>query len=66
MNFNGFTRTFAIGADPGDENFVAIVMGSLPASLNPYLATLTATTSLLDKTLTPEVILCGIWDKVKR
>jgi hypothetical protein len=56
----------AIGADPGDENFVAIVMGSLPASLDPYLAALTATTSLLDKTLTPEVILRGIRDEAER
>jgi hypothetical protein len=56
-----------IGADPGDENFVAIVMGSLPASLDPYLAALTATTSLLDnKTLTLEVILRGIRDEAER
>jgi hypothetical protein len=44
-----------MGADPGDENVVAILLGSLPNSYDPYLATLTVTSSLLSTTLTKSI-----------
>jgi hypothetical protein len=43
----------SMGADPGDDNFIAILLGSLPISYDPYLAALTATSALLTTTLTP-------------
>jgi hypothetical protein len=27
----------SMGADPGDDNFIAILLGSLPISYDPYL-----------------------------
>jgi len=47
----------AMGADPGDENFVAIVLGSLPTSYETYLSALTGTATLLGKTLDPDIVL---------
>jgi hypothetical protein len=56
----------AMGADSSDENFIAIMMGSLPTSYDPYLSTLTATSTLLDQKLTPDVYLRGIRDEADR
>ncbi len=44
-----------MSADPGDDNFIAILLGSLPALYDPYLAVLTATSALLSQTITPNV-----------
>jgi len=46
-----------MGADPGDKNFVAIVLGSLPTSYKTYLSALTGTATLLGKTLDPDIVL---------
>ncbi|KAG7443513.1 uncharacterized protein BT62DRAFT_850113, partial [Guyanagaster necrorhizus] len=56
----------AIGAHPGDENFAAMLLGSLPSSYDPYLAALTAASALLNKTLDPDTYLRGIGDETDR
>ncbi|KAK0421484.1 hypothetical protein EV421DRAFT_1884193 [Armillaria borealis] len=55
-----------MGADPGDDNFVAIVLGSLPASFETYLSALTGTSTLLGKALDPDMVLQGINDEADR
>ncbi len=55
-----------MGADPGDENFVAILLGSLLPLYDPYLAVLTAMSALLNKTLDPDTYLHGIGDEADR
>ncbi len=56
----------AMGADPGDDNFVAIVLGSLPASFETYLSALTGTSTLLGMALNPDMVLQGISDEADR
>ncbi|KAK0499092.1 hypothetical protein EDD18DRAFT_1155373, partial [Armillaria luteobubalina] len=56
----------AMGADPGDDNFVAIVLGSLPTSFETYLSALTGTSTLLGKALDPNMVLQGISDEADR
>ncbi|SJL02247.1 uncharacterized protein ARMOST_05573 [Armillaria ostoyae] len=56
----------AMGADPGDDNFVAIVLGSLPASFETYLSALTGASTLLGKALDPDMVLQGINDEADR
>ncbi|KAG7445477.1 uncharacterized protein BT62DRAFT_920683 [Guyanagaster necrorhizus] len=55
-----------IRADSGDENFVAILLGSLLTSYDPYLAALTATSALLNKPPHPDTYLHGIRDEADR
>ncbi len=56
----------AMGADPGDDNFVAIVLGSLPTSFETYLSALTGASTLLGKALDPDMVLQGISDEADR
>jgi hypothetical protein len=56
----------AMGAGPTDEDFIAIIMGSLPMSYDPYLAALSATSSLLSTSLTPDAYIRGIQDEADR
>ncbi len=50
----------SMGAYPGDNNALAIYMGSLPPSYDPYLSALTATSTLLTKDLNFETVMCGV------
>jgi len=56
----------AMGADPGDKNFVAIVLGSLLTLYETYLSALTGAATLLGKTLDPDIVLQGINDEAKQ
>src|ERR1700761_4530966 len=56
----------AMSADPGDDNFIAILLGSLPTSYDPYLAALTATSALLNQTIDPDTYIRGIGDEADR
>ena len=56
----------AMGADPGDKEFVAIVLGSLPVSWETYLSALTGAATLLSKDLEPDMVLQGISDEAER
>ena len=46
-----------IGANSRNKNFVAIVLGSLPASYKIYLLVLTGIAIFLGKTLSPDMVL---------
>lgn len=54
----------AMSADPGDDNFVAIVLSSLSSTNETYLWALTGAATLLGKTLDPDTVLQGISNKV--
>lgn len=41
----------AMGHPPSDDDFYAIILGSLPSSYDPYISAVTATSSVLGKTL---------------
>jgi hypothetical protein len=56
----------AMSADPGDDNFVAIVLGSLPTAYETYLSALTGAATLLGKDLDPDTVLQGISDEADR
>jgi hypothetical protein len=56
----------SMGADPGDDNFIAMLLGSLPSSYDPYLAALTATSALLATKISPDVYIRGIGDEADR
>jgi hypothetical protein len=47
----------AIGAEIADEDFIAIIMGSLPLSYDPYLVAMSAATTYTRITLNPETYL---------
>ncbi|KAJ7608626.1 hypothetical protein DFH06DRAFT_897557, partial [Mycena polygramma] len=49
-----------MGADPGDENFTAIILGSLPLSYDPYLSAITATSTVMGQTLSPDDLIRGL------
>ncbi|PBK85852.1 hypothetical protein ARMGADRAFT_1036025 [Armillaria gallica] len=49
-----------MGADPDDNNFVTIVLGSLPTSFETYFSALTGILTLLGKALNPDMVLQGI------
>jgi len=59
-------RIITIDTDPGNENFVAIVLGLLSASYKTYLSALTGAATLLGKTLNPDMVLQGINDKAEQ
>jgi hypothetical protein len=52
-----------MGADPGDDNFITMLLGSLLSSYDPYLAALTATSMLLTQKLSPDIYIRGISDE---
>ena len=56
----------AMGADPGDDIFIAIIMTALPRSYDPYLAAITATASLLKQTIDVDTYIRGIQDEADR
>ncbi|KAJ7674305.1 hypothetical protein B0H17DRAFT_1208107 [Mycena rosella] len=55
-----------MGADPGDDNFTAIILGSLPPSYDPYLSATTATSTFLGQTLAPDDLICGLNEEADR
>nr|GAT43935.1 polyprotein [Mycena chlorophos] len=61
-------RTDLVGmsADPGNDNFIAIVMGSLPISYDPYLAALTATATVSNTILSPDDVIQALSQEYDR
>jgi hypothetical protein len=47
----------AMGASPSDDDFTAIILGSLPPSYDPFLSAITAATSITAHKLTPEELI---------
>src|SRR5271168_3398649 len=56
----------SMGGSINDEDFTSIVLGSIPQSYDPYIAAITATSSLLDKTLSSTNLIDAIRDKADR
>src|SRR5271156_4093562 len=56
----------SMGGSINDEDFTSIVLGSIPQSYDPYIAAITATSSLLDKTLSSTNLIDAIRDEADR
>jgi len=54
-----------IDIDSRNENFIAIVLGSLPVSYEIYLSVLTGAVTLLGKNFNLDIVLQRINDKTK-
>ncbi|KAF8814731.1 hypothetical protein BYT27DRAFT_7059350, partial [Phlegmacium glaucopus] len=49
-----------------DNNFYAIILGSLPSSYDPYISAVNATSSVLGKTLSPDDLMQTISEEYER
>src|SRR5271168_820277 len=56
----------SMGGSINDEDFTSIVLGSIPPSYDTYIAAITATLSLLDKTLSSTNLIDAIHDEADR
>ena len=56
----------SMGGSISDEDFTLIILGSIPQSYDSYIAAITATSSLLDKTLSPTNLIDAIRDEADR
>ena len=50
----------SMGGSIDDEDFTSIILGSIPQSYDTYIAAITATSSLMDKTLLPTNLIDAI------
>ena len=55
-----------MGGSISDEDFMSIILGSIPQSYDSYIAAIMATSSLLDKTLSPTNLINAIRDEEDR
>jgi len=55
-----------LGDDLNDEDFSAMLLGSLPQSYNSYLSAVTATLSVLGTKLTPDALMLSIINEFDR
>ena len=53
----------SMGGSIPDEDFTSIILGSIPLSYDIYIAAITATSSLMDKTLSPTNLIDAICDE---
>ena len=56
----------ALGDDLNDEDFGAMLLGSLPRSYDSYLSAVTAALSVLGTKLTPDALMLSIIDEFDR
>ena len=56
----------SMGGSITDEDFTSVILGSIPQSYDTYIAAITATSTLLDKTLLPTNLISAIRDKADR
>ena len=56
----------SIGGSISDEDFTSIILSSIPQSYDSYIAAIMATSSLLDKTLSPTNLIDAICDEADR
>src|SRR6202522_1436698 len=56
----------SMGEPLTDTDFYAIIMGSLPLSYNPYLSALNATSSVLERHLSPDDLMLSITEEYER
>lgn len=56
----------AMGHTPEDDDFYAIILGSMPTSYETYISSLTATSTITGHVLTPEQLMGALTDKYDR
>ena len=56
----------SMGGSISDKDFTSIVLGSISLSYDMYIAAITATSTLLDQTLSPTNLIDAICDKADR
>src|SRR6202522_4312065 len=56
----------SMGGSILDEDFTSIILGSIPPSYDTYIAAITATSALMDKTLSPTNLIDAIRDEADR
>ncbi|THG92840.1 hypothetical protein EW026_g8205, partial [Hermanssonia centrifuga] len=56
----------AMGHPPSEDDFYAIILGSLPASFDPFISAITATTSVLGTTLSAEDLMLTLSNEYDR
>ena len=56
----------SMGGSIDDEDFTSIILGSIPQSYDTYIAAITATSTLMDKTLSPTNLIDAIRDEADR
>ena len=60
------TELVRLGSDPGDDNFTAIVLGSLPKSWDPYISSLMAAATMVNKILSSSELIRYLNDEADR
>ncbi len=53
----------AMGHPPGDDEFYAIILGSLPYSFEPFISALNAMSSVLGTVLSPDELMQALTDE---
>jgi hypothetical protein len=56
----------AMGHPPGEDEFYAIILGSLPYSFEPFISALNATSSVLGTVLSPDELMQAFTDEYDR
>ncbi|PSR87021.1 hypothetical protein PHLCEN_2v5279 [Hermanssonia centrifuga] len=56
----------AMGHPPADDDFYAIILGSLPPSFEPYISAVTATSAVLGTTLSAEDLMLTLTEEYER
>src|SRR5277367_5895764 len=56
----------SMGGSISDEDFTSIILGSIPLSYDTYIAAITATSTLLNQTLSPTNLIDAIRDEADR
>ena len=56
----------AMGHPPGDDEFYAIILGSLPSSYEPFISALNATSSVVGNVLSPDKLMQALTDEYDR
>ncbi|CDO78280.1 hypothetical protein BN946_scf184674.g2 [Trametes cinnabarina] len=56
----------AMGQSPSDDDFFAIIMGSMPSSYEPYLSAISATSRVTGAVLSPDELMEALADEYER
>ena len=56
----------AMGHTPEDDDFYAIILGSMPTAFETYISSLTATSTVTGNVLTPEQLMAALTDEYDR
>ena len=56
----------AMGHPPDEDDFYAIILGSMPPSFDPFISAVNATSSVMEKTLSADQLMLTITDEYER